>query len=759
MNMKKIFPVLLVAVSVFSFSLNVQAAFPDVSSGDVNAEAINFLQSEGIVEGYPDGTFGPDLNIVRAEMVKIVVESSGFELSDDEECFPDLEKGSWYAKYVCTAFEKGIVEGYPDGTFQPGRNISRVEAIKIFLEAEGLSLMESEKSYPDNDVSQWYAGYVTTAFELNYLPFVGQLNPAELVRRRDFAEMYFRLIQARKTSDKIYVSDNEVKEYEGYYADVNLPDVVLTTLVPKKVLVNEVYFFEGTTLKEAASFEILNLGFDNTVDLGDKGEKFSVPLWFGSRGLYTINLGDQVFEIQAVNLMDDTLESGENLSRDVVGNVDFRDLVVSVDDNFNEDVLVSLNFSFNDEDFVLYNRQGLSDFSIPMDWLRDYWTGEDEVSLSLDYAILDEENWVRSGFSDLGEVDLKVVEEFETIVNNTYDENIDFSYGTNNRIESNFRTDLGVEDLLYVIRENGLVEVLNNKIAVSGNLVKVDYKPSTDDYQIIEVNDVFGQALVNYPIYRENMLPLKPDPYVEFGKNIDVTRENALLLINESRSEFGLEPLVLNQDLSELAQFHADDMYKNNYVAHADLDGRKVSERKLDFGIKTFVGENIARNINLFDAHNSLMRSAAHRINLLDENWTDVGIGLVYENGVLYLVQNFSFDSDVVVSEIESFVSDSYGFVRADDLTGVAQGWADLMVEKEEYSSVLDGEILMDRVADLGVYISGNFLIGARTFTREIIESIDENFAGLETGNYDNFGFDMKLGDDGLLYFVLIITS
>jgi hypothetical protein len=95
--------------------------------------AISFLYNEGIVDGYSDSTYRPDQEVNRVEFLKIVIESqfSGIPSADGTCGFEDLEAGAWYLQYVCFAEEEGIVSGYPDGTFQADNAVNLVEALKI----------------------------------------------------------------------------------------------------------------------------------------------------------------------------------------------------------------------------------------------------------------------------------------------------------------------------------------------------------------------------------------------------------------------------------------------------------------------------------------------------------------------------------------------------------------------------------------------------------------------------------------------------
>ena len=87
---------------------------------------------ENIIQGYGDNTFRPDKEINRAEAVKILLEALKVDLAvDTPAIYNDIDRDAWYMDYLNFATAKGIVNGYGDGTFRPGSNMSRAEAVKI----------------------------------------------------------------------------------------------------------------------------------------------------------------------------------------------------------------------------------------------------------------------------------------------------------------------------------------------------------------------------------------------------------------------------------------------------------------------------------------------------------------------------------------------------------------------------------------------------------------------------------------------------
>jgi hypothetical protein len=111
-------------------------AFIDIRSGSQLETYVNDLSAKGIISGYPDGSFRPEQTINRAEALKIIFETIGISAdADSNSGFPDVSKTEWYAKYVTKAKQNNIVGGYPDGRFRPGQEVNRAEFVKMALSA------------------------------------------------------------------------------------------------------------------------------------------------------------------------------------------------------------------------------------------------------------------------------------------------------------------------------------------------------------------------------------------------------------------------------------------------------------------------------------------------------------------------------------------------------------------------------------------------------------------------------------------------
>jgi len=147
--------------------------------------AVEYLLDQGIVSGYPDGTFRPENRINRAEFTKIVVNATVEDSSSIQGsgCFPDVQN-EWFAPFICTAKASGMIGGYPDGTFQPAENVNFAEAAKIVMHAFGLETGEETEAWYENDVK--------ALEERNAIPLSIQ-SLDQKISRGEMAEMVYRL--------------------------------------------------------------------------------------------------------------------------------------------------------------------------------------------------------------------------------------------------------------------------------------------------------------------------------------------------------------------------------------------------------------------------------------------------------------------------------------------------------------------------------------------------------------------------------------
>ncbi|MFC1749384.1 S-layer homology domain-containing protein [Pseudomonadota bacterium] len=157
--------------------------FSDIA-GHAYEEAILFVQAEGVVEGYSDGTYRPDDPVNRAEFTKIFMEAL-YEGSSilGSNCFPDVGT-EWFAKYVCSAETIGVIDGYPNGEFKPANYINLAESLKILTE-----ISSNLNDVPIEPVEgEWYQVYFDMANDANLLDTINS-EPGHLLTRGEMAEL------------------------------------------------------------------------------------------------------------------------------------------------------------------------------------------------------------------------------------------------------------------------------------------------------------------------------------------------------------------------------------------------------------------------------------------------------------------------------------------------------------------------------------------------------------------------------------------
>lgn len=127
----------------------------------------------------------------------------------------------------------------------------------------------------------------------------------------------------------------------------------------------------------------------------------------------------------------------------------------------------------------------------------------------------------------------------------------------------------------------------------------------------------------------------------ESSPHADVEAAVADLVSNE-RAEAGCGTLERDSRLDAAARLHAEDMAVNDYFDHTSQDGRSPTDRAAEQGYDGGVGENIAAGYpDAASVMEGWMNSEGHRANILNCDYSVIGIGVADRDGTLYWVQNF----------------------------------------------------------------------------------------------------------------------
>lgn len=185
--------------------------FDDISGANAHANqaAIEALASRGIISGMGGGLFLPDETMTRAQFASITVRALGLTPKANEK-FSDVTAGEWYAPYVGTASDYGIITGVGDGRFNPEGTITRQEAAVMVARAARLCGMDTDMdTAAARNVLAQFSDYVQTAdWARQGLAFCysqGILDDSALsiegsaaVRRCEVAQMLFNLLSGAK---------------------------------------------------------------------------------------------------------------------------------------------------------------------------------------------------------------------------------------------------------------------------------------------------------------------------------------------------------------------------------------------------------------------------------------------------------------------------------------------------------------------------------------------------------------------------------
>ncbi len=208
-------------------------------------EYITDLYCKCVIDGRTATTFAPDDYISRAELVKIILNTYNLGTDPWEELFLDVFETDWFAGYVTRAANLNIVIGFvnEDGTtsFKPNQNITRAEALKVALEAKGI-----------NDFSGYTADFAD-------------------VFESDWYYDYVAYAQAKN----ILIGYTENLEKEGYVRDFysffpyrNLGDVGEDVRDLKEIMKQLGYYFGETDINfdEGLKQAIMKYQADNGID-------------------------------------------------------------------------------------------------------------------------------------------------------------------------------------------------------------------------------------------------------------------------------------------------------------------------------------------------------------------------------------------------------------------------------------------------------------------------------------------------------------
>lgn len=191
----------------------------------------------------------------------------------------------------------------------------------------------------------------------------------------------------------------------------------------------------------------------------------------------------------------------------------------------------------------------------------------------------------------------------------------------------------------------------NTLVTVFDGVARIFYLDIHEDntltaVRLVTTEYLFKQKLFQSVRYRYSGNPeiLNFTPSAELTSAMHTAYENQLLdLANSVRYRKGLSTLSWHQKTAEVAKSHSRDMLNANYFAHYSPNTGSPVQRLQQAGIRfRRAGENIAMGqSDAIEAHESLMNSLGHRKNILNKQFTHLGVGVAGDEETIYYTQDF----------------------------------------------------------------------------------------------------------------------
>lgn len=177
--------------------------FTDVSATDSYYSAVKFVYENNLFKGTTTTKFAPDTTMTRAMFVTVLGRLAGVDVSrfktSSYSDVPINATTSWYAPYVEWATQMGIVEGYGDGTFGPDNKITHQQMYQlmykytIFVENKKTNISGTSINASDaEEVADWAKDAVKYASQQNFLVKVGtssRIDPTGEAKRSELAQL------------------------------------------------------------------------------------------------------------------------------------------------------------------------------------------------------------------------------------------------------------------------------------------------------------------------------------------------------------------------------------------------------------------------------------------------------------------------------------------------------------------------------------------------------------------------------------------
>lgn len=222
---------------------------------------IEELVERGIITGYPDGTFQPDQPISRAAFIKLLVVSLGVQGKNQVQSpFSDVSQSAWSYPYIITAIENNLLvpSDYPNDKFSPNLDITRLEMAILVSRALGLTESVTPVNFTDSDkIPQYALNHVSKVVDKGIITGFpdGSFQPFASATRAQASVIISRFLNVKQEK---FLSEQETTPEK--LEQVSYENKVLTTKeivhANDKKIVVIVTYFNGEPLSQGSGIAI-----------------------------------------------------------------------------------------------------------------------------------------------------------------------------------------------------------------------------------------------------------------------------------------------------------------------------------------------------------------------------------------------------------------------------------------------------------------------------------------------------------------------
>ena len=194
------------------------------------SDLLNTKDHDQYLFGYPEGTFGPGLNMTRAEAAQMFYNLLVDQDVEAPSVFDDVPEGAWYAEPVNVMAKLGIVKGVGDDKFEPDREITRAEFTAMAMRfAEGET--GGKNIFSDVDEDDWFYDVVVDSIKYGWIEGYpdGTFRPQNLITREEVTTIVNRMLGRLPDEDYIDAHEDDLDLFPDVTKNWAYYDVVEAT--------------------------------------------------------------------------------------------------------------------------------------------------------------------------------------------------------------------------------------------------------------------------------------------------------------------------------------------------------------------------------------------------------------------------------------------------------------------------------------------------------------------------------------------------